>query len=264
MLDVSALKNMRPLFMTPCYGGNVTSAFTTSLLALNNALWQVGMNGSIQLNPGDSLVTRARNNAAVQFLAATEFTHLFWIDADIGFTPEAAFRLLLADRDVVAGAYPIKRINWPAEMPTGLTTREFINAHTAFPVNAAEGNEQMALNIDADGFLEVSEAPTGFMAIKREVLTTMMTRLPELKYTPDGPPDRPHRELYHRFFDIMVEPETNRYLSEDYAFCRRWRDLGGKVYVDTTSKLQHQGMYTFNGDFQETYRLNPQMACGGI
>ena len=264
MLNVSALKTMRPLFITPCYGAMVTSAFTTSLLALNNALWQVGMNALIQLNPGDSLVTRARNNSVVQFLSAPEFTHLFWIDADVGFTPEAVFRLLLADRDVVAGAYPIKRIHWPEHMPSNMSSTDFINAHTAFPVNAAHGNHNMALNIDDDGFLEVSEAPTGFMAIKREVLTTMMARLPELKYTPDGPPDRPHRDLFYRFFDVMIEPETNRYLSEDYAFCRRWRDLGGKVYIDTTSKLQHQGPYTFSGDFQETYRLNPQMACGGV
>lgn len=264
MLDALALQSMRPLFITPCYGAMVTSAFTTSLLALNNALWQVGMNAQIQLNPGDSLVTRARNNSVVQFLAAPEFTHLFWIDADVGFTPDAVFRLLLADRDVVAGAYPIKRINWPEQMPHGMSSTDFINAHTAFPVNAAHGNQSMALHIDGDGFLEVSEAPTGFMAIKREVLTTMMTRLPELKYTPDGPPDRPHRDLFYRFFDVMIEPETNRYLSEDYAFCRRWRDLGGKVYVDTTSKLQHQGPYTYSGDFQETLRLNPQMACGGV
>lgn len=264
MLDISALKNMRPMFITPCYGGNVTSTFATSLLALNNALWQVGMNGSIRLNSGDSLVTRARNIAVVQFLASPEFTHLFWIDADVGFEPEAVFRLLQADRDVVAGAYPIKRFNWPTSIPPNLSPAEYIHAHLAYPVNAAEGNDVMALNIDADGFLEVSEAPTGFMAIKREVILSMMERMPELKYTPDGPPNNPHRDLYYRFFDVMVDPDTQRYLSEDYAFCRRWRDLGGKIYVDTTSKLSHQGAYTFEGDFATTYRLNPQMACGGV
>lgn len=263
MLDASALKTMRPLFLTPCYGGNVTSSFTTSLLSLNNALWQHGMSGVIQLNPGDSLVTRARNNAVVQFLADSSFTHLFWIDADIGFTPEAAIRLLLANRDVVAGAYPIKRINWPEQI-TASSSADFIAAHTAFPVNAANGDQSMDLQIDDDGFLEVSEAPTGFMVIKRDVLLTMMTKLPELQYVPDGPPDRPNRELHYRFFDVMMEPETNRYLSEDYAFCRRWRDLGGKIFIDTQSKLSHQGMYTYHGDFARTYALDPQMACGGV
>jgi hypothetical protein len=45
------------------------------------------------------------------------FTHLFWIDGDIGFTPETAFPLLQADKDVIAGAYPVKQIHWPAVLP---------------------------------------------------------------------------------------------------------------------------------------------------
>jgi hypothetical protein len=63
-------------------------------------------------NPGDSLVTRARNDCVAYFLSNPAFTHLFWIDADIGFSSDAAFRLLLSDRDVTAGVYPIKREDW--------------------------------------------------------------------------------------------------------------------------------------------------------
>ena len=71
---------------------------------------------------GESLITRARNNCVATFLENKEWTHLFWIDSDIGFSAEAFYRLLLADKDVAAGIYPLKRENWPDEgVPAGTT-----------------------------------------------------------------------------------------------------------------------------------------------
>lgn len=260
MLDRSALTSMKPLFMTPCYGGNVAANFANSLLALNNGLWQAGMTAAVRIDSGESLITRARNEAVARFLLDPSLTHLFWIDADIGFSADQVFRLLLADRDVVAGVYPIKRFDWPEQLPAGLTKETFNQRYLRYPVNAHDG---VSRETDDDGFLEVSEAPTGFMCIRRSVIETMMARLPELKYVPDGPPDAPIRELCYRFFDVMVEPSTHRYLSEDYAFCRRWRDIGGRVFVDTQSKLSHQGIYTWQGDFGASLAISPETTIGG-
>jgi hypothetical protein len=251
---------MKPLFMTPCYGGLVAANFANSLLALNNGMHESGMHGVVHIASGESLITRARNEAVARFLLDPTLTHLFWIDADIGFTTDQAYRLLLADRDVVAGVYPIKRFDWPEQLPAGLTRETFAQRYLRYPVNAHDG---VSSAIDGDGFLEVSEAPTGFMCIRRSVIEAMVARLPELRYVPDGPPDSPLRDHSYRFFDVMVEPETGRYLSEDYAFCRRWRDIGGRVFVDTRSKLSHQGIYTWNGDFGASLALSPKTAIGG-
>jgi hypothetical protein len=260
MLERSALASMKPLFATPCHGGNVAANFANSLLALNNGLWQTGMPAEVRIRSGESLITRARNEVVAEFLIEPSFTHLFWIDSDIGFTPDQAFRLLLADRDVVAGVYPIKSFNWPAVLPGGLTRETFAQHYLRYPVNAHDG---VSSEIDADGFLEVSEAPTGFMCIRRSVIETMVARLPELKYVADGRPDSPLRDHCYRFFDVMVEPDTGRYLSEDYAFCRRLRDIGGTVFVDTQSKLSHQGIYTWNGDFGASLGVSRETAIGG-
>ncbi len=251
---------MKPLFMTPCYAGNVGANFANSLLALNNGLWESGMRGVVRIESGESLITRARNEAVARFLLDASLTHLFWIDADIGFSVDQVFRLLLADRDVVAGVYPIKRFDWPVELPAGLTRETFTQRYLRYPVNAHDG---VSTNVDSDGFLEVSEAPTGFMCIRRTVIESMVERLPELKYVPDGPHNTQMHDLCYRFFDVMVEPSTGRYLSEDYAFCRRWRDIGGRVYVDTQSKLSHQGMYTWHGDFGASLAVTPETAIGG-
>ena len=45
----------------------------------------------------------------------------------------------------------------------------------------------------------------------------------------------------------MIDPDTGIYLSEDYAFCRRWRDLGGEVWLDTQGVLVHVGPSDFQG-----------------
>ncbi|WP_250519544.1 hypothetical protein [Caballeronia sp. NCTM1] len=111
--------------------------------------------------------------------------------------------------------------------------------------------------------MKVDEAPTGFMCIRRAVLETMIARMPELRYEPDAPPDSPLHGYCHRFFDVVVEPETGRYLSEDYAFCRRWRDSGGKVYVDARSTLEHHAAYTYRGDFGAALAYDSTRAVGG-
>ena len=123
------------------------------------------------------------------FLENKEWTHLFWIDSDIGFSPEAALRLLQADYEIAAGVYPLKREEWPAEgLPAGMSQEAFQAKYQRYTVNARPlpGQESMHFTIQEDGFIEMSEAPTGFMLIKREVFEKMMAHYPELRYVPDS------------------------------------------------------------------------------
>ena len=106
VLDPSVLKTFRTLVATPCFGGGICLDYVLSIINVQRECIGAGMGLDFYFNPGDSLVTRARNDCVAYFLSNELFTHLFWIDADIGFSPEAAFRLLLSDRDIAAGAYP--------------------------------------------------------------------------------------------------------------------------------------------------------------
>jgi hypothetical protein len=267
MLPVSALQSMNVLWATPCYISAVSMNYVTSMFELTHEAIRLELQSTLHMR-SESLVTRGRNEIVKFFLMNEQYTHLFWIDSDIAFQPSAAIRLLLSGHDVAAGIYPIKRFNWPRQgLPEHMTQEAFETLYADYPLNAVGfGGEPLANYITQDGFIEIAEAPTGFMAIRRQVFTRLMERYPQLNYIPDGPPDNPETPFHWLFFDCMVDPDTRRYLSEDYAFCRRWRDIGGKVYADLHSNLGHLGQHMFRGNLAESIKLRagvPQPATKG-
>jgi len=142
--------------------------------------------------------------------------------------------------------YPLKAFNWPAEgLAQGTTEQEFDVRYTAYPFNPLETG---TLAVNRDGFGEISEAPTGFMCIKRHVFDKMRAAYPERQCAPDRGDDPSIHGLYWTFFEDLIEPKTRRLLTEDYAFCHLWRKIGGKVFIDIDSKFSHQGQHVWQGD----------------
>ena len=88
----------------------------------------------------------------------------------------------------------------------------------------------------------------------------MMAAYPELNYISDSDYKREDKGLHYRFFDCMVDPESKRYLSEDYTFCRLWQQIGGEVYVDVQSNLTHQGAKIYRGAFADSLQTNVAQA----
>ncbi len=250
MLDRSALRTFRPLVMTPSHDGTFFFNYVASAIQLMAACQAEGMAINFMFRVGDSLVTRVRNQCVSMFLADPQWTHLMWVDADIGYSPEAMFRLLLSGYDVACGIYPLKRENWPDEgIPAGMTEAEFRASFTHYTVNTGQVTDpNIPLHVQEDGFMKVREAPTGFMLIKRSVFDRLIAAYPELRYTPDMA-DARTEDLHYRFFDVMVDPESGRYLSEDYGFCRLWERIGGEIFVDANSNLSHQGGKIYRGNF---------------
>jgi hypothetical protein len=250
MLTVEDLNKVHLVIATPCYGGAVFQNYLMSMLSLNTEAHKIGLKISYIIRGGDSLIPRTRNSIVAEFLAHEEYTHLLWIDADIGFPVDQVLRLVMIDRDVVGGVYPLKKIVWPDKLPKDMTRAEFEANYTHFPFNPVDGKSR----IDAQGFMEVLDAPTGMMCIKRRVFDKMKAAYPGLRYVADEMLGLEHikeklQNNHYRFFDVMTE-ESGRYLSEDYAFCRRWQNIGGKIFVDSRSKLSHQGGHIYTGDFK--------------
>jgi hypothetical protein len=231
---------------TPCYGRMVAAAYMESVLKLQIACQRNGVDFGLLLKGSDALITRARAEFVAAFLSDPRGTHLLFIDADIAFEPEQVFRLLQFNADVVAAAYPAKQIDW--QRIAG-AVRDHRNPETAAMhyVLAPVGQGLTARN----GFAEVRYAGNGFLLISRTALQRLCDAHPELKYrrvhyaAGDEMADNPHR---YALFDTMIDPDTGEYLSEDFAFCRRWTDLGGKIWLDLRSKLTHFGQHAFVGD----------------
>jgi hypothetical protein len=236
---------------TPCYGGQSTVAYVNSALALQRSCLERGVKINFNFRTGEALITRARADMVGEFLA-TEATHLLFIDSDIGFAPEQVFRLLTFDADVAAAAYPFKRIVWDKVRKGAQDGRIDLESVGLDYVFYPESEGPIMARND---FVRVRHAGTGFLMIRRPALIQMCEAYPELRYkmaqrTADLLKDGP---FSFALFECMIESETGLYLSEDYAFCRRWRDLGGEIWLDIRSALTHHGPHAFKGDFAKQF-----------
>jgi len=165
------------------------------------------------IDAGDSLITRARNNLANDFLNKSKADYLLFLDSDLEFTVEDIRRLLEMRKPdaVVCGQYAIKQ------------------AELRFCYNTIKGEA-----VGADGLLKVGEAGTGCMLIPRKILEALRDKGSAPEYTDDL-----RKDTRYSFFDVGVV--GGRYLSEDWLFCRRVRQLGFPVYMDTQILMPHLG-----------------------
>jgi hypothetical protein len=239
------LSDLNLFVATPCYGGLVNQRYMQSVIALLQTGPALGFRVSIELLGYDSLVTRSRNALVAKFLDTETATHLLFVDADIAFEVDQVVRMLRFNRDVVAGMYPLKMIHWDADAAARFQSGEPFDSaplrYVGFPCKGGEFESQ-------DGFVTALYAGTGFMLVKRAVLRRMIEAFPETRYTaahtqpvPSSSPNQ------YALFDCMIDPETGHYLSEDYAFCRRWRSTGGRIWLDTQGELTHIGPHEFAG-----------------
>jgi hypothetical protein len=230
---------------TPCYGGMVTSRYMQSICAL--LCHKIpNLNVSIKTVAYESLITRGRNTIVAAFLDLPAETHLMFIDADIGFSVDKVQRMLNFNQDVVAGMYPLKRLDYDlAALQRAANGEPLQTAQLRYVGLPCEGEERKTMN----GFVTGVYAGAGFLMIKRRVLELMAAKYPETHYTGADnsaiPSESPN--LY-ALFDCLIDRETGYYLSEDYAFCSRWRALGGTIWLDSRSKLTHVGPHDFVGN----------------
>lgn len=233
---------------TPMYGGMCTAPYALALMNLPPTLYQSGISMGYGYVMNESLITRARNDLAYDFLKS-DSTHLMFIDADIGFNPADIPLMLEADKDIICGIYPKKEINWYAvesAVKKGVAP-EKLGSHTGSFVLNFLGAQRSATG-DIRQPLEVKDAGTGFMLIKREVFEKLAESVPSYTapaYTvvTASNPDR----IVKEFFTTSIDPDDNQLLSEDYHFCRIARQAGFKIYVAPWPQLTHIGTYAFSG-----------------
>jgi len=205
-------------FLTPCYGGNITEVCFSSYLQFTIMALQNNINFQIDTLSNESNVNRARNSCTAKFLSG-DATHLMFVDADIQFNPEDIVKLINHDKDIVGGIYPQKTL--PPKMV----------------VNTVNNGEKQG------NLIEVGTLGTGFMLVKRSVFEKMIEH-GATPYVDDIGLSKKENANQYDFFQCTID-SNGRYLTEDWSFCRRWRQLGGKIWADKTIALTHVGYFRF-------------------
>lgn len=212
--------------------------FWEASLGLNALLQREGVD-QVWLNAGgDPYLAKVRNNLVSKALTKfPQMTHLFFLDDDVGFPPEAALELIRSPFDVTAGIYPKKTDNpdFPCEL--------YHDPETLRP-------------IEQDGWLKAHAVPTGFLCIKAHVLRTQAETAPTYRDL-DG-------SICWNIFEMgfAKEPQADGtdglWWGEDYAWCRKHRDAGGDIWVKPDIEFSHTGRKVYRGSFAERTRVVTQ------
>lgn len=267
-IDLSLFKDKHLFIATPAYGGMVGEAYLKAMTKIGILFSKHNLNFTLATIANESLITRGRNTLVAMFMSDPKFTHMLFIDADIHFIAEDVLKLwwrAVQKPDtvkVVTGAYPKKTINWK-------NIREQVVSNQADEEEMQKYQASYVLNLRTDnngriplqqGLLPVYDAGTGFMLFNRNVIQTMMDKWPDLHYKNDLNTDPKFDPYCYALFDTIIDPETRRYLSEDYTFCRRWQELNGTIWMDPSINLDHQGSYLFKGNIGNQFLVQEKIS----
>ncbi len=256
---------MKVTIATPFYGGLANLDYLIAMLRLQQLCRERNIDLIFDFIANESLITRARNTLVENFLRSNDKSDvLFFIDSDIGFDANQIIECVESGLPVCGISYPLKgysdkMMRERLELEVGKRPIPDIQkslltcslpANINLLIEKQEGGQvSVSCNLNR-GFLEVSKIGTGLMCIRREVLEKMIETHPETYRNDVGGYSGEYE--YHTLFDTMIEPDTKRYLSEDYAFCHKWRALGGKIWVHINSVAYHTGYHRFQGSLLES------------
>jgi hypothetical protein len=201
---------------TPAYGGMVHVDYAMTMLDLA----RTGLAFTLATLGNESLITRARNSLLSSFHAQREYTHLLFLDADIGVPAASIARLVAHGRDVIGAPVPLKGRG--------------ANGDRLFNVGNTVGE---------DGPLSLHErVGTAVLLLSRRAVDALVEeakadgRVYTRMSTLTG--DNGTRVHYDVFRVGVVDGE---YLSEDYWACATLRRLGFAIHVDPAIVVRHHG-----------------------
>ena len=217
----------RSIFIAlPAYDFKVSLKLAVSLARFTQAAPRHGIDVQIGSVCGCSVVSRARNLLAKDFLDSP-CTDLIFIDSDINFEPDDIFRLMAWATDpkkgIIAGVPRTRK-----EQKVYIATLDY-----------DENNE---LTMNGMGLVRANRVATAFMLVQRSVFEQMAAAHPEWQYK-----DVNSDKVLTALFDFELTEEG--YIGEDYLFCDRARELGFEVWVDPTIKLGHMGVQEYVGNY---------------
>jgi hypothetical protein len=254
--------------LTPCFGSVCFVNYVNCIMATFNMFQKLGFPIQVEFCKNDSLVSRARNNLIAKAMNDSDATHFLFIDNDITWEPVDILKLVLDDKPIVGGIYPLKHYHWDKLVKD---EQNPYNTNVVQSWITGKNNSQLKSVIsDVDvlqhkllryninyldnvltienNLTKVRHMATGFMMIQRTVIEKMGEAFPSTKYTDDvGFLHGKENDHAYALFDCGVE--DGHYFSEDWLFCSRWTKMGGSIYADVSISLMHTGIEDYKGCF---------------
>ena len=183
-----------------------------------------------------SLVNHARNLATCGFLNS-DCSHMLFIDADVEFEPEAIFRMLVTQKDIICTPYRIKLQD------------------TTKVKYAVDYGDEKKIPVSPGEIVEVEQGPAGLMLIHRKVFEKLMKDYPEMKINFHGGLTQAldGRHMYN-FWDTTFDSKKGIWKGEDLSFCDLARKAGFKIYANLASETIHYGTWGWKGKFGDTIK----------
>lgn len=271
IIDFIKSNRIKLYILTPCFASLCYVNYVHCLMSTIELFRKFGIPLKVEFCKNDSLVTRARNNLIARAMTDPDCSHILFIDNDISWDPVDILKLLMAEKDLIGGIYPLKNYDWEKLVKdpqnpfnsnivqslikkknesqlAGLLSDSAMIQHNLLRYNVNYMNQFLEIN---NNVAKVKHLPTGFMMIRRKLLSSMMKAFPSTKYIDDVSFLRPEENaMAYALFDCGVE--DGHYYSEDWLFCDRWSKMGGDIFIDVSINLTHTGIEDYKGCYVST------------
>jgi hypothetical protein len=203
----------------PAHSGQVMVPTACAIAGAYTEAHQLGWQmPELHILAGYADLIHARNKLIYLFLKS-ECTHLLMVDADLSWMPGAFERIVSHPVDFVGGIYR-RKTDEVEQYPVLFTSPR--QMHSSVPL------------------LEVQAIPIGFARLTRSCVEQLVETVGDKKLHDDDAQELP--------WLIDFEYRDGLRLEEGFSLCRRWREMGGQVWLDPMIKLGHTGLKTFPGD----------------
>jgi predicted O-methyltransferase YrrM len=218
---------MKLVISIPVLEGGIKADCHRSLANLYRVLNHIGIDYNEHIVEGCPCLSVARDTLTAMFLQDADATDQFFIDSDLGFNPDGFIHILARPEGIVGGTYPLKRdqLGYTAEVMT-----------------------EDGVPLGRDGLIEAKFLPNGFLRIKRGVYKILAEKYPELRYDENVIEVQGSgvKEAYDFF---GMGNFGTKFRTEDYAFCQRWRDIGGTLWLYPDVDFRHIGQKAYAGNY---------------
>jgi hypothetical protein len=250
----------RLAIVTPTREGLVDINYTSSLVESVKMIddWDV----KPTIISGASDIIGARNTLFNSWYWETDVEAMMFIDSDISWNPHDLKRWLAIEGvGVLAGNYAKKKVKPLTLLQTAqifqtatgeVDPEKVMRAHFDY---VSTGTHNEIVGGEFKGLHSVDGIGLGFMLVHREAADILMnwaaSNMPRCKVNTLGEKDD---LMGYAVFDPFVDENAQNW-REDFAFCRRLKNAGLVIFMDSRVPLRHTGYTAFDGEFYAQLEL---------